>query len=193
MSFGHERAARSAGPAIRYALLETSLGWAALAWGGKGLVRVHLPEPDAAAVRVAIEAHVPGALEAPLPSELAAVGHGIRALLAGERADLSCAPLDIESVPASHLRVYELVRRIPAGQTLTYGEVAARLGDPRLAKEVGAALGRNPWPIIVPCHRVTAAGGQLGGFSARGGSRTKRVLLAIEGAPVAAQGELFGG
>jgi methylated-DNA-[protein]-cysteine S-methyltransferase len=74
---------------------------------------------------------------------------------------------------------------------LTYGELAERLGDRRLARDVGQALGRNPWPIVVPCHRVTAAGGKLGGFSAPGGAATKLKLLAIEGAAAAAQADLF--
>jgi len=80
----------------------------------------------------------------------------------------------------------------PPGETLTYGEIAVMLGDRLLAQAVGKALGANPWPIVVPCHRITAAGGKLGGFSARGGQQTKLRLLAIEGARAAAQGDLFG-
>jgi methylated-DNA-[protein]-cysteine S-methyltransferase len=113
--------------------------------------------------------------------------------LLGEKADLSGAPLDLARVPAFNARVYEIARQIPAGETLTYGEIAVKLGDKLLARDVGAALGQNPWPIIVPCHRVTAAGGKLGGFSARGGAMTKLKLLEIEGAGMAgAQKDLFG-
>jgi methylated-DNA-[protein]-cysteine S-methyltransferase len=85
-------------------------------------------------------------------------------------------------VPEFHRRVYDVARTIPPGATLTYGDIAARLGEPGSARAVGQALGRNPFPIIVPCHRVLAANGQLGGFSATGGSATKRRLLTIEGA-----------
>jgi len=85
-------------------------------------------------------------------------------------------------VPEFHRRVYEVARTIPPGATLSYGEIAARLGDPGSARAVGQALGRNPFPIVVPCHRVLAAGGRTGGFSARGGAKTKLTLLAIEGA-----------
>ncbi|HEX2818470.1 MAG TPA: MGMT family protein, partial [Phenylobacterium sp.] len=91
---------------------------------------------------------------------------------------------DIARVPEFNARVYEIARAIPPGETLTYGEIAVKLGDRLLARDVGAALGQNPWPIVVPCHRVTAAGGKLGGFSARGGVNTKVKLLAIEGAAV---------
>lgn len=176
---------------MRYALIDTPIGWAALAWGEGGLVGVQLPDPDPSITERALQERFPGATASRPPRELAGTLAGIRSLLSGVKVDLSAAPLDIDRVPAFHARVYGIVRHIPAGQTLTYGEVAARLGDPRLAREVGAALGKNPWPLIVPCHRVTAAGGKLGGFSARGGERTKLALLAIEGAPVAAQGQLL--
>ncbi len=109
----------------------------------------------------------------------------------GAKVDLSAAPLDVSCVPEFNARVYEIARAIPPGETLTYGQIASRLGDKLLARDVGAALGKNPWPIIVPCHRVTAAAGKLGGFSARGGAQTKLKLLAIEGAPAAAQADLF--
>jgi O-6-methylguanine DNA methyltransferase len=88
--------------------------------------------------------------------------------------------LDMERVPVSR-RVYEIARAVPAGATLSYGEIAARLGGRDLARDVGQALGRNPFPLIVPCHRVLAAGGKAGGFSANGGVTTKLRLLSIEG------------
>ena len=88
----------------------------------------------------------------------------------------------MERVPDFHRRVYQVARTIPPGKTLTYGDVARRLGDPGAAQAVGQALGRNPFAIIVPCHRVVAAGGRIGGFSANGGAATKRRILAIEGA-----------
>jgi methylated-DNA-[protein]-cysteine S-methyltransferase len=90
--------------------------------------------------------------------------------------------IDIGAVPEFHRRVYEVARRIPAGATLCYGEVAERLGDRNLARDVAEALSENPCPIIVPCHRILAAGGKPGGFSAPGGVATKLRLLTIEGA-----------
>jgi methylated-DNA-[protein]-cysteine S-methyltransferase len=109
----------------------------------------------------------------------------IRELLTGKPVDLTDVPIDIGRVPEFNARVYEIARAIPPGETLTYGEIATRLGDRLLARDVGAAMGANPWPIVVPCHRVTAAGGKLGGFSARGGADTKLKLLTIEGAAIA--------
>jgi methylated-DNA-[protein]-cysteine S-methyltransferase len=177
---------------ISYTLFDTAIGWAGLAWNERGLVGAHLPERDPDVARRSFLRRFPDAVEGEPPSAMAPVIAGVSALMRGQKADLSAAVLDIGRVPAFNARVYEIARRIPAGETLTYGEIATRLGDRLLARDVGVALGQNPWPIIVPCHRVTAAGGKLGGFSARGGARTKLKLLAIEGAPAAAQAELFG-
>jgi methylated-DNA-[protein]-cysteine S-methyltransferase len=104
----------------------------------------------------------------------------IVALLCGEPSDLSAIALDMEGLAPFHRRVYEVARTIPPGKTLPYGEVAARAGAPGAARAVGQALGHNPFPIIVPCHRVVSAGGKIGGFSAHGGTATKRRMLAIE-------------
>jgi methylated-DNA-[protein]-cysteine S-methyltransferase len=177
---------------ISYTLFDTAIGWAGLAWNDRGLVGAHLPERDPDVARRGFLRRFPEAAPGEPPAALEPVIAGIRALMRGEKADLSGAVLDIERVPAFNAQVYEIARRIPPGETLTYGEIATQLGDRLLARDVGAALGQNPWPIVVPCHRVTAAGGKLGGFSARGGARTKLRLLAIEGAPAAAQAELFG-
>jgi methylated-DNA-[protein]-cysteine S-methyltransferase len=177
---------------INHTLFETAIGWAALAWGDQGLVGVHLPEHDPDAVRRAFQRRFPEAVETTAPDELASVIDGICGLMRGEKADLSVVTLDIARVPPFNAKVYEITRKIPVGETLTYGDIATRLGDRLLARDVGAALGQNPWPIVVPCHRVTAAGGKLGGFSARGGAHTKLKLLTIEAAPVAAQADLFG-
>jgi methylated-DNA-[protein]-cysteine S-methyltransferase len=103
------------------------------------------------------------------------------ALLRGERLDLSFVALDLEAVPEFHRRVYEITRTIQPGATLSYGEIALRLGERDAARAVGQALGRNPFPIVVPCHRVVASGGKTGGFSAPGGAATKLRMLAIEG------------
>lgn len=176
---------------IGFTLFDTSIGWAGIAWGEAGLVGVHLPERDPEGVRRGLQRRFPGASERPPPPSLNKTIADIVALLGGEKRDLRDASLDLSQTPEFHARVYEIARAIPPGETLTYGEVAMRLGDKLLARDVGAALGRNPWPIVVPCHRVTAAGGKPGGFSARGGVNTKLKLLAIEGAKAAAQNDLF--
>jgi methylated-DNA-[protein]-cysteine S-methyltransferase len=174
-----------------YTIFETAIGWAGLAWNANGLVGVHLPERDPERTRRSFRRRFPDAVEGEPGAGGAAVIEGVRALMRGEKADLAEAPLDLSRVSEFNARVYEIARRIPPGETLTYGEIATRLGDRLLARDVGVALGQNPWPIVVPCHRVTAAGGKLGGFSAPGGARTKLKLLALEGAPAAAQAELF--
>ncbi len=115
----------------------------------------------------------------------------IQDLLRGEPADLADVKLDLRGVPEFNLRVYEIARAIPPGKTLTYGEIAERLGDPAAARAVGQALGENPIPIIVPCHRVLASGGKFGGFSAPGGLETKAKLLTIEGAQTSEAPSLF--
>jgi methylated-DNA-[protein]-cysteine S-methyltransferase len=175
----------------QFAIFETPLGWAAVAWTEAGLAKVHLPTAAAAKARAALHSRLPEALEAEPPSAIAAVIADIGELFAGGKPSFAGAPLDLSRTPAFHAQVYAVARAIPPGETMTYGEIAERLGDKSLAREVGQALGRNPWPIVVPCHRVTAAGGKLGGFSAPGGAATKLKLLAIEGAKAAAQGDLF--
>ncbi len=167
-----------------YTLFETTLGWAGLAWGEKGLVAAHLPELTPDGARRSFLKRFPDAAQAPPPAYVRHAIEGITELLKGAPIDLLDVPIDIAQVPEFNARVYEIARAIPPGQTLTYGEIATKLGDKLLARDVGAALGKNPWPIVVPCHRVTAAGGKLGGFSARGGVNTKVKLLAIEGAKI---------
>ena len=179
-----------------YIIFETEIGWAALAWADKGLVGVRLPEAEPERARGRLLARFPGATEAEPTPEISRAMDGVRALMRGEKDDLKDVAIEIGRVPAFNAQVYEIARAIPPGETLTYGQVAERLGDKLLARDVGQALGQNPWPIVVPCHRVTAAGGKLGGFSAPGGAQTKLRLLEIEGAAAAkaqkpAQGSLF--
>jgi len=176
----------------QFALFETTLGWSAVAWNDVGLVKVNLPTRDRARAAAELARRLPGAVETEPPAAIAEVIADIQDLLAGGRPDFAAAPLDLARTPDFHARVYAIARSIPPGETLTYGEVAQRLGDKLLARDVGQALGKNPWPIVVPCHRVTAAGGKLGGFSAPGGQATKLKLLALEGARAAAQADLFG-
>lgn len=176
----------------RYCVFETVIGWAGLAWGESVLIGAHLPERDPGIVRESFKRRLPGATEAEPAPAITAIAAGIQALLRGEKPDLLDAQLDIKRVPEFNAKVYAIARAIPPGETRTYGDIAIQLGDRLLAQQVGAALGKNPWPIVVPCHRVTAAGGKLGGFSARGGAMTKLKLLDIEGAKAAGQKDLFG-
>ena len=169
----------------QYTLFETVIGWAGVAWGDQGLVGMHLPDADAETARQSFLRKLSNATEAEPTPAVAKVIADVRELLSGKSVDLLDAPLDIARVPEFNARVYAIARAIPPGETLTYGEIATRLGDKLLARDVGAAMGANPWPIVVPCHRVTAAGGKLGGFSARGGADTKLKLLTIEGAAIA--------
>ena len=165
-----------------FTLFDTAIGRCALAWGGRGVVGVQLPESREPATRARVLERCPAAREAPPPPQVQRAVDAIVALLRGDASDLAAIALDMDRVPPFHRRVYEVARGIPPGATLSYGELAARLGAPGAARAVGQALGRNPFAIVVPCHRVLAAGGKVGGFSANGGIATKLRLLAIEGA-----------
>lgn len=167
--------------ALGFASFETAIGHCGLAWSVRGICGVQLPEWDATATRVRLRRRFADAHESdPPPDVQCAIDH-IVALTRGESRDLSAIALDVDQVSPFRRRVYAVTRRIPPGSTLSYGQIAARLDDPAAARAVGQALGRNPFPIIVPCHRVLAAGGKSGGFSADGGVATKLRLLAIEG------------
>jgi methylated-DNA-[protein]-cysteine S-methyltransferase len=168
--------------AISFALFTTAIGRCAIAWSERGIVAVLLPERQDAALRARLLRRHPGAREATPFDAAARAMEGIIALIGGERRDLSGVALDLGDMQEFDRRVYAVVRTIKPGATLTYGAIATQLGEPD-ARRIGEAMGRNPCPIIVPCHRVVAAGGKTGGFSAPGGAVTKRRLLAIEGVP----------
>ncbi|HYV56949.1 MAG TPA: methylated-DNA--[protein]-cysteine S-methyltransferase [Candidatus Nitrosopolaris sp.] len=165
-----------------FALFDTTIGRCGIAWSGAGIVGVQLPEASEGATRSRVLRRFPEARETPPPADVQRAVDDITALLRGEARDLSGIVLDMERVSPFHRRVYEAARTVPAGATLSYGDVAARLGAPGAARAVGQALGRNPFAIVVPCHRVLAAGGRTGGFSASGGIATKLRMLSIEGA-----------
>lgn len=169
-----------------FALFDTAIGRCGIAWSDRGVAAVQLPEAGPAETRARLLRRCPEALEAAPPAPMQRAIDGIVALLRGEASDLGAVALDMTGVPPFHRRVYAVARTIPPGSTLSYGEVAARLEAPGMARDVGQALGQNPFAIIVPCHRVVAAGGKIGGFSARGGVATKRRLLAAERAPAGA-------
>ena len=163
-----------------YALFETAIGRCGIVWSERGIVGVQFPEGSDQTTRKRLLRRHPKACETIPPATVQRRIEDIVALLEGERRDLSEAVLDWGAVPDFNRRVYDVARAIPPGSTLAYGEVAERLGDRNLARDVAQALGQNPFPIVVPCHRVMAAGGKTGGFSAPGGVRTKLRLLSIE-------------
>lgn len=147
------------------------------AWGtviidrsDQGLARLRLPEPGAVLPRAE-----------PLPPDAAGWASLLVAYFTGTPVDLGSIPLDRSGVSAEEGAIYDALRAVPRGETVSYGELAARAGRPGAARAVGAAMARNPWPVVVPCHRVLAKGGALHGFSAPGGLTTKRRLLAMEG------------
>jgi methylated-DNA-[protein]-cysteine S-methyltransferase len=176
-----------------WALFETAIGWCGIAWSARGVAGVQLPEGDERDTRARLRRRFPEAHEAPPPAPVQRAIDGVVALLRGEDGRLETVALDMDGVPPFHRRVYEVARTIPPGTTLSYGEVAARMGAPGAARDVGQALGQNPFAIIVPCHRVLAANGKVGGFSARGGVRTKLRLISSERAGGHGALPLFGG
>lgn len=177
--------------AAGFTLFDTAIGRCGIAWNERGVAGVHLPGASDGKTRERILRRFPEAAESAPPAGVRQAIDGIAALLSGEPRDLSRVALDMDGVPELHRRVYEIARTIPPGETLTYGEIARRLGDPLQARAVGQALAQNPFAIVVPCHRVLAAGGRTGGFSAPGGTDTKLRILEIEGARARAIPTLF--
>ena len=162
------------------ALFPSAIGRCAIAWSPLGVAALQLPEGRDVATRARLLARFPDAREALPPAPVERAIAQIEALLAGKPSDLGSIELDMRGLPPFYQRVYDAARGIPPGSTCTYGELAARLGAPGSARAVGRALGNNPFAIIVPCHRVLAAGGKVGGFSANGGITTKLRLLTCE-------------
>jgi methylated-DNA-[protein]-cysteine S-methyltransferase len=167
---------------LGFALFETAIGCCGIVWNERGVVGVDLPGRNEIATRNRLLRRSPAARQAAPSAAAQRAIDGIVALLNGEPRDLTDVTVDLRDVPDFNRRVYDVARTIGAGATLSYGEIAARLGDRNLARDVAQALSQNPCPIIVPCHRVLAAGGKVGGFSAPGGVATKLRLLTIEGA-----------
>ena len=170
-----------------YALFATPIGECGLAWNARGICAVQLPEASSAATRARLLRKAPRARSATPPPVIKRAISAILRLLNGKSHELGSLALDYGDASEFHRRVCEAARAIPAGQTLSYGELAAKLGQPGAARAVGSVMARNALPIIVPCHRVMAAGGRAGGFSAHGGINTKLRMLRIEGARVADQ------
>ena len=174
-----------------FVLFDTPIGICGIEWGPRGINGLQLPMGSDEKTRTRIRQRHGDISEAAPTKEVQRAIDRIIELLAGKPDDLRDIPLDLDGVPEFNRGVYDIARTIPPGQTMTYGDIAKRLGGVELSRDVGQALGRNPCPIVVPCHRVLAAGQKPGGFSAKGGVSTKLKMLAIEGAAVNHTPSLF--
>lgn len=165
-----------------YLTFETAMGFCGIAWADAGIVCFRLPEKSAADATRAVLRRVPGATAGDPPPQIADTIALARRYFEGEAIDFSASALALGAQEPFFAQVYETVRRLRWGETTTYGAVAKGLGaGPEAARDVGQAMAQNPVPLIIPCHRVLAAGGKIGGFSAPGGSATKARMLVLEG------------
>ena len=174
-----------------FTIFDTAIGRCGIVWGERGIISVQLPMGDEKKTRARLQQRHDDLIETPPPAKVQAAIDGIVELLEGKPNDLADIELDLDGVPEFNRGVYDIARTIPPGKTLTYGDIAKKLGGVELSRDVGQALGHNPCPIVVPCHRVLAASGKPGGFSANGGVVTKLKMLAIEGAVVNHTPSLF--
>ena len=174
-----------------YTVFDTSVGRCGIAWGDLGVLGVQLPEAREIETRRRLFQLFPDSRELRPPPEIQNAIEGIAALLRGKAADLSDVRLDMTGIPPFNCRVYDFTRTIPRGETMTYGEVAARLRASGAVYSVAQAISKNPFMIIVPCHRVLEAGGYADRISPNGGSISKRRLLSIEGAVGSSSKTLF--
>lgn len=165
-----------------YHVFETASGFCGIAWSDNGITRFQLPTDDAAATERLLLRRMPNAKAAEPPPDIVEVIETVRRYFEGSAADFSNLTLDLAGQDDVFKQIYALVRRLPWEQTTTYGALAKEIGDdPRLARDVGQAMAKNPIPLIIPCHRVLAAGGKVGGFSAPGGAASKVRMLELEG------------
>jgi methylated-DNA-[protein]-cysteine S-methyltransferase len=171
---------------VPYALIETGIGFIGIAWSERGLTRLQLPARDRQATERRLLATIRGrAVEsADMPAPIAALVGLLRCYGAGETVDFSGVQVDLDGVDPFRRAVYDAARRLGFGETTTYGGLAEEAGYKGRAQDTGQALGQNPVPIVVPCHRILAAGNRIGGFSAPGGSAAKERLLEMEGVQV---------
>ena len=177
--------------AMHYHLFDTEMGIAGIGWNDDGVItRFRLPDPDRASAKKQFKGNAkPGNP----PPGIAAVIAQAKRYFVGERIDFTAIDLDLASIDASRRANYESLRKVGFGETVTYGELAKRAGAtaPQAAQDVGVAMARNPVPLIIPCHRVLAAGGKLGGFSAPGRTEAKERMLALEGVFIGNQPRLL--
>lgn len=174
-------------PALGFTLVTSAIGTLGIAWSECGLVAVQLPEANAAATEARLLSRAPGAVRAHPPERVLTDIERVLAHLSGELDDLAAVRVDLERVPDFARTVYAALRKVGPGRTTSYGALAKAAGSPKAARAVGVAMAKNPLPIVVPCHRVLAAGAKRGGFTAHGGLATKARILAIEGVELAAK------
>ncbi len=174
-----------------FTLFDTAIGCCALVWRGGFIIGAALPEASNTEMRRHLGRRFADARETDPPEFVRTAVAAIQNLLSGTPADLSFIELDLADAPEFERRVYAAAQAIPPGEVRTYGELAEAIGSPGSARAVGRALGRNPVPIVIPCHRILASAGGIGGFSAPGGVSTKLKMLEIEGAKRSAAPELF--
>ena len=177
-------------------IFETLIGPCGIAWRGAKVIGVEIGDTDAMETRYRLGERIGEQFsdaQADVPVFVAQAIEKVRVLLDGGSPDFSETPLALDSLPDLNRQVYEIILELKAGETTTYGAIARRLGDVSLSQAVGYALGKNPFPIIVPCHRVLGSNGKVGGFSAAGGTATKLKLLNIERAKISSEPDLFGG
>jgi methylated-DNA-[protein]-cysteine S-methyltransferase len=178
-------------PTHAFCLFDTALGRCAIGWSAAGVFRMLLPSPDDSVTRNMMRDTVTLIEEIRPPKFIALAIERIVALFEGGKDNLRTIDLDMTGVPEFHRAVYALTREIPPGETRTYGDIAKDLGDVALSRAVGVALGANPFPIVVPCHRIVGANGKMTGFSAPGGVETKMRMLTIERARLSKEPTLF--
>ena len=165
-----------------YLIFDTEGGPCGIAWTAAGVVRFQLPGDDAVTTQRLLLRHLPDAEAAKPPPVVADAVAAVKRYFAGEAADFSAVPLDLDGQSGFFRMVYDAARRVHWGETTTYGTLARELGaGPEVARDIGQAMARNPVALIIPCHRVLAAGGKIGGFSAPGGASSKVKMLALEG------------
>jgi methylated-DNA-[protein]-cysteine S-methyltransferase len=162
-----------------YTLFDTTIGPCGIAWSERAVTRLQLPGPNPRATEQRLRAagaHSPGVP----PPDIERIVANVQLYLSGQKIDFSSIALDLAGVSPFHQTIYRAARAVPWGHTATYGDLAHQIGAPDGARAVGQALGRNPVPIIIPCHRILAKGDKLRGFSAYGGIVTKERLLVLE-------------
>ena len=167
---------------MRFASFETAHGFVAIAWNGRGITALRLPSATAAEAQRAVRRRLPEAVPGESPAEIAEVIAAVRRYFEGEMIDFTDFSLDLGEQESLFAQIYDHVRALPWGKATTYGAVAKAIGGgPETARDVGQAMANNPIPLIIPCHRVLAAGNRIGGFSAPGGSEAKARMLEMEG------------
>ncbi|RXF69993.1 methylated-DNA--[protein]-cysteine S-methyltransferase [Hansschlegelia zhihuaiae] len=171
--------------ALRFAVFETAGGFCGVVWSDAGVARFQLPTRSAEATERLLLRRAPDAEPGQPPAEVAAAIEAVRRYFEGEETDFSDVALDLRGQDPFFRRVYDAARGVGWGRTTTYGALAKELGEgPETAREIGQAMAKNPVALIIPCHRVLAAGGKIGGFSAPGGTASKSRMLALEGVHV---------